>query len=160
MKKIVALSDSHKNLKAITSIAEIMDESDLVIHLGDHYDDMDLFSTMLQDKLVRVHGNCDYGINKEVVKEVEDRRFLITHGDLYSVKEGLEKLKNRAKDLGCDTVLYGHTHKSAIIESEGILFINPGNMTAYGGQKSYAYIVVNGKKITAVINENGIKKII
>ncbi len=160
MKKIVVLSDTHKNFKGITSIAEIMNESDLVIHLGDHYDDMDIFSAMLKDKLLRVHGNCDYGTNKEIVEEIEGRKFLITHGDLYGVKSGLEKIKIRAEELNCDTVLYGHTHKSEIKEIDGILFINPGNMTLYGGVKSYAYIVVNGKKITAVINENGVKKII
>ncbi len=152
MKKLVILSDTHRNIKAIMKIAEIMDESDYVIHIGDHYGDMDIFEPMLKEKLYRVHGNCDSGNLKEIILEIEGRKLFITHGDLYGAKHGCAKLLEKAKQEGCDTVLYGHTHKAETEERSGVLFINPGNMTSYGATRSFCYAVINGNKITTVIN--------
>ncbi|MBO4734152.1 MAG: metallophosphoesterase [Clostridia bacterium] len=152
MKKIVVLSDTHGNLKAIAAITEIMEESDMVIHLGDRYDDMELFAPILKSKLYRIHGNCDFGAQKELVIEVEGRRIFATHGDLYGVKGGTARLSKRAKELDCDVVLYGHTHNAEIYEREKFLMVNPGNMTNYGSETSFCYLVINGTKATAVIN--------
>ena len=153
MKKIVVLSDTHKNLKAIMKIASVADESDYVIHLGDHYADMDIFASLLGDKLYRVHGNCDSGAVKELIIEIEGVKVFATHGDLYGVKTGLGRLIKKAKDSGCKLALYGHTHRAAIEERDGITLVNPGCMTAYAAERSFAYIVINGEKITAVIND-------
>ena len=153
MKKIVVLSDTHRNIKAIMKIADIMIESDYVIHLGDHYCDMDDFEPLLKGKLSRVHGNCDCGAQKEIILEIEGVKVFATHGDLYGVKGGTERLKRRAKELGCALALYGHTHRAIIAEEEGITIINPGSMAATSPTKSFCYIVINDKKITAVIND-------
>ena len=51
MKKIVILSDTHGNLSAIYSVYDILLESDMVFHLGDHYDDMNELESVLGDKL-------------------------------------------------------------------------------------------------------------
>ncbi|MBQ7642323.1 MAG: metallophosphoesterase [Clostridia bacterium] len=152
MNKIVILSDTHKNLRAISSILEIMDESDFVFHLGDHNDDMNDFLPILKNRLYRVHGNCDYGATKEIVVEIGGRKILATHGDLYGVKGGLGRLEKRAKELTCDTVFYGHTHAASIEERGGIIFVNPGCMTYYAPEKSFCYAVIDGGKMTAVIN--------
>ncbi len=153
MKKIVVLSDTHKNIKAIMKIVDIALESDYVIHLGDHYGDMDDFVPLFGDKLYRVHGNCDMGATKELIIEIEGVKVLVTHGDLYGVKTGLSRIVKRAKDENCRMVLYGHTHRAMIEERDGVILINPGCMTSYAAQKSFAYVVVNGEKITAVIND-------
>jgi len=156
MKKIVVLSDTHKNVKAILRLAEIMDESDMVIHLGDHFSDMDDFEALLKGKLYRVHGNCDFGAQKEIVLEVEGVKIFATHGDLYGVKSGTERLYKRAKELGCDLALYGHTHIAKIEERDGITLINPGCATSLAPTKTFCYLVIAGKKITAVINDKTI----
>lgn len=155
MKKIVILSDTHRNASAISSIMNIMRESDLVIHLGDHYDDMNAFTRELGDKLYRVRGNCDAGYGeKELVLTVEDCKILVTHGDLYGVKSTERKLIDRAKELDCDVALYGHTHRAKIFEDRGVTIINPGNMQRYSTDASFCYAVVNRDKITAIINKN------
>ena len=51
MKKLVILSDTHRNLNAISSIYDILKESDYIFHLGDHYDDMDFLFDEFKDKL-------------------------------------------------------------------------------------------------------------
>lgn len=121
MKKIVVLSDTHGNLGAIYSIYDILLESDMVFHLGDHFDDMNELSQTLGDKLYRVYGNCDFGRDpKEILVEVEGLKIFATHGDLYGVKRSADRLIERAKTLGANVVFYGHTHSAEIREVDGI----------------------------------------
>ena len=155
MKKLVILSDTHRNLNAISSIYDILKESDYIFHLGDHYDDMDFLFGEFKDKLYRVYGNCDYGRDpKEIIVEIEGRKIFATHGNLYGVKYSNARLLTRAKELGANVVLYGHTHRAEITEINGITFINPGCVERYAAQKSFCYAVISGDNITAVINQN------
>lgn len=155
MKKIVILSDTHGNLSSIYSIYDILTESDMVFHLGDRYDDMNEFESVLGDKLYRVYGNCDFGGNpKEILVEVEGVRIFATHGDLYGVKRSLCRIVDKAKELKANAVFYGHTHAADISEIDGITVINPGSAERFSTNKSFCYCVVANGKITAVINKN------
>ena len=154
MKKIVVLSDTHGNIGAIRKIENIIRESDMVIHLGDGYNDLNYLYPEIKGKLYRVHGNCDYGFDKEMIVETEGVKIFATHGDLYGVGRGADRLVAAAKENGCIVALYGHTHVATIEEKDGITVINPGTLERYGVKNSFCYLVVNGEKITAVINEN------
>ena len=152
MKKISILSDTHLNLSAIETILPILKESDYVIHLGDHYTDMDAYERILGSKLYRVNGNCDYGKLKEIELEIEGNHIFATHGDLYSVKSTKIKLVQEAKKRNCNIALFGHTHVSEIETIDGVLIINPGCMTRYAS-KSFCYLVINGAKAVPVIHQ-------
>ena len=153
MKTVLILSDTHGNAKGVADIADIIRESDYVFHLGDGYNDLNALYPEIKDKLYRVHGNCDFGSNKEAIVEIEERRIFATHGDLYGVKRGTERLINKAKSENCDICLYGHTHRPEIREEDGILVINPGTFQRYTAYPTFCYLVINGKKTTAVIND-------
>ncbi len=153
MKKIVVISDTHRNKQALAKLADIMFESDYVFHLGDCYDDFMDYAYALKEKAFQVHGNCDWGSDTEIVTEIEGHKILATHGHEYGVKQTRDKLYRRAKELGCDLVFYGHTHVAEIETVKGITFINPGCMTPYSPKKSFAYVVINGEKVTAIIND-------
>lgn len=153
MKKIVVISDTHRNKQALAKLADIMFESDYVFHLGDCYDDFMDYAYELKEKAFQVHGNCDWGSDTEIVTEIEGHKILATHGHEYGVKQTRDKLYRRAKELGCDLVFYGHTHVAEIETVKGITFINPGCMTPYSPKKSFAYVVINGEKVTAIIND-------
>jgi putative phosphoesterase len=61
-------------------------------------------------------------------------------------------LSYRAKELGCSLVLYGHTHYAEIIEDDGLTLVNPGAIhSPVAGTPSYAYVVIQGDKVTAKI---------
>lgn len=149
MTKIFVFSDTHGNLDAINRIAPIIEESDVVIHLGDNHSDLYGLSAEVYDKLYSVNGNCDGG-GDDVTFKVENLKVLITHGDKYGVKTSLSRLYFKAKELGVNVVFYGHTHLASVEEYDGITFINPGCMTKFA-QKSYCYCVVTDNKITAKI---------
>ena len=151
MTTVAVLSDTHRNYAAIEAIKPVLDECDLIIHLGDHFDDMEPFHALYADKLYRVCGNCDYGRIREYVLPVEGRTLLVTHGDLYGVKQGTERLKAKAREEGCDVVLYGHTHTATVEERDGILLVNPGCMTAFAPEKTFCYLVIHEKMCTAVL---------
>ena len=157
MIKIVVVSDTHGNLADIDKLLGIMQESDFIFHLGDHYDDMRNVYPYIKHKLYRVHGNCDWGAVKELVVPVGEHNFFVTHGDLYGVKRGTDKLVEKAIEENCRVALYGHTHVAEIKEERGVLVINPGNLSKYSTNKSFCYILVNKDKITPIINDKTFK---
>lgn len=150
MKKIVVFSDIHYNCVP-EKVKSVANEADYLFFLGDG--GSRLGDLLFHDGLVAVKGNCDdTPFPRETVMEIEGVKCLVTHGDLYSVKRGLLPLSYRAKELGCTLVCYGHTHYAEIIEEDGITFLNPGAIhSPMTGTPSYAYVVIQGDKVTAKI---------
>ncbi len=149
MKSIVVVSDTHGNFSALEKLLPIMKESDYVFCLGDYQRDILAYKRELGDKIYSVSGNCDGG-GGELILEIEGNKILLTHGHEYNVKSSLYRLVLRAKELGVNTVFYGHTHQSDIVCEDGITFINPGCATRFG-ESSYCYAVIYNGKITVTI---------
>lgn len=149
MKKITVVSDSHGNRRALDGLFKIFSESDIIIHLGDTSADGNYILSGFPQALV-INGNCDpvkLGDDERVI-QAEDVKIFACHGHLYSVKTTLSRLAARAKELGCEIALYGHTHRAREDFIDGVTLINPGALYRYGG-KSYLYLIVNGGKFTA-----------
>lgn len=149
MKKIVVVSDTHGNCRAIDKLLPIMNESDYVFHLGDYHRDIVAYRNDIKAEVVSVNGNCDGG-GEDTVLDIDGVRVMLTHGDRYGVKGTLLKLFMRAKEVGANVVFYGHTHDADIVEQEGVYLINPGCTTMFS-QNSYCYVVIYDGKITAKI---------
>lgn len=150
MTTIVVLSDTHGNRRDIESLFPVMEESDMIIHLGDTSQDGSFILAKFPNKTYLLNGNCDIfkaGEN-ELVLEVEGVKIFACHGHLYSVKSTPVKLVKRAKELDCAVALYGHTHTACEKEIDGVLTVNPGTMSKYA-RKSYCYLVINGNKAVA-----------
>ena len=149
---ITALSDTHGNKLAVKSIEKQLNQSCLVLHLGDHFCDVDFLKPTLQDKLITVYGNCDGGGEDKII-EKENIKILITHGDRHGVKMGLTRLYLRAQEIGARLVFYGHTHVPRIDVVDGITFVNPGCMTGYSSSKTYAQVELTDGIVKAKIIE-------
>lgn len=113
--RILILSDNHS-----ANVDFALSTFDYVFHCGDRG------SYKPDDKINYVKGNCDFKGPKELELEVRGKKFYITHGDLYGVKTNYDRLVYKAMELNADVVLFGHTHRPAHFEENGILFINPG----------------------------------
>ena len=122
MKKLIILSDTHGNLKAIADLLPRIAENDYVIHLGDGAGDMRETRSLYPDKVYVVGGNCDFftHLPQEGELEIEQRKIFYTHGHKYGVKDGREKLAAEAKRRGCDIALYGQPHIAMIDEIDGV----------------------------------------
>lgn len=154
MKTLIAVSDTHSYGEALFELLPKIEENDFTVHLGDGFTDFKNVYCQFPKKTVAVRGNCDFfqGLPEQEVLEIEQSRVLCCHGHLCGAKSGLDGLIARAKLLHCNVVLYGHTHRAQIDEIEGILLVNPGTLRLpLKGGGSYAYLVFNGKRTTAVI---------
>ncbi len=154
MKKLVVLSDSHGNKRAVERLTPLLGENDYVVHLGDGAGDMRNFARLYPDKVYQCAGNCDFcsPLPHEGVLEVERVKIFYCHGHQYGVKRDLYALAQAAKARGCTVALYGHTHRAKISEIEGVTLINPGTLslsTETGG--SYCYLVVQKETVTPVL---------
>ncbi len=154
MKKIIVVSDTHGNVKAIEKLMPLIAENDYVIHLGDGCADMKQVWQAYPDKVYHCRGNCD-GLTptpSDGEIEIEYLKIFYCHGDRYGVKSDLANLATEAKKRGCTIALYGHTHTADIQVIDGVTLINPGALRKSVGEGgSYCYLVINKDKATPVI---------
>ena len=106
------------------------------------------------EKVYACAGNCDFfsALHVEGELETEQVKIFYCHGHKYGVKSDLRALAQEAKHRDCEIALYGHTHRAAITEIDGVTLINPGSLRfSVGEGGSYCYLVVNREKFTPVI---------
>ena len=137
--KILVLSDSHSALRFMYHCVDAV-MPDVIIHLGDHYDDGEALTEMYPGiRLYQVPGNCDrYRCPPDVPQIMMPRiggvRLYMTHGHLHHVKMDTGKLMSDARKAGAQAVLYGHTHvANCYQDTDGLWILNPGSCGYFGG---------------------------
>ena len=151
MKTFVILSDSHGKRRAIEKLGPLFAENDFIIHLGDGSIDMREVFGEYPEKTFIARGNCDFSYGEEeFIVQSEGFSVFCCHGHRYGVKTGLKRLAARAKELGCEIALYGHTHRANVQEVNGVICINPGSAGSYT-EPSYCYLVLHDRKATPTI---------
>lgn len=151
-KYLSVISDTHGARSNLSRLVGDFAVSDKVVFLGDGLNDLnELFE--FQDKIIKVAGNCDFTpfVSKRETFTIEGVKFLAVHGDEFSVKSTLVRIKEYAIKIGANVVLYGHTHLSNINEEDGIIFVNPGTLSRYGSKETFAFITVDNGKVSAKI---------
>ncbi len=154
MKTVIVLSDTHGHRAAIEKLFPLFAENDCIIHLGDGNRDMAQVYTAFPDKTFVCRGNCDFSApyaRDEWEIQVEGVKIFACHGHAYGVKSDLAKLRSEAARRGARIALYGHTHIASAEEQDGVLLLNPGCAGLYTSAPSYAYLVINGDKITSTV---------
>lgn len=150
MKKILVVSDTHREDELFARIIKKNKDCDYFIHCGDSSLP---FNDPLLQGFITVLGNHDEDPNfdKERFLSIEKQRILITHGHLYHVYDGYDALIEKAKKMKCTLVLHGHTHIPTHQIKEGIHFINPGsvlfNRGSYGFG-TYAILKIDQDQVT------------
>lgn len=124
--------------------AAIKEMPDEIVHLGDHISDARDLSFALPDvEILRVPGNCDYGSIEQpsILTELGGVRMFLTHGHLFGVKQGLQRLFLQAKAVDAQIALFGHTHRPLCECHGGIWLLNPGTCGRFG-RASYGVIEI------------------
>jgi putative phosphoesterase len=67
--------------------------------------------------------------NTEDLISVGGKKVFYAHGHTFGVKSGLDRLKEKARQLSADIVLFGHTHVATTFYEDGIYYMNPGSVT-------------------------------
>lgn len=142
--KIFVTSDTHGRTDKVEEVWSRLTDVDLVLHLGDYERDAMRLQQALQTEVIAVKGNMDGSYSSEDYKIVETEfgRLLLTHGHMFNVKVSPLSLIYKAQELGCRAALFGHTHRPAYEESNGIYLVNPGSLSQPrdGSEGSYAVI--------------------
>lgn len=128
---IAIISDTHRMDRYINLAKELIKEADILIHLGDNVEDVDILESGFNGKIYAVSGNCDYSNKypKERIIEINGKRIFFTHGDIYGVKNGLNNIYFKGRELEADIVLFGHTHEAMIEKANNMILMNPGSIS-------------------------------
>ena len=156
--KIGVLSDSHSRHSALRGLIAL-GPIDMLFHLGDHCSDLSE-EAVGKIPFYRVRGNCDFSgsIPYFLTLDLGGRRFFLTHGHLLGVKTGVGRLICKAKEIGADAVLFGHTHMPMQENEQGILLLNPGSVgLPRGGRPASAAIlhIENGQIFPQILSIQG-----
>ena len=141
MKHVIVLSDTHGLLRP--EVLEYLSQADIIIHGGD------INTQAIVDKLREyaplyiVRGNNDKdwaeGLPQSLTFTIERVRFFLIHNK-----------KDVPSDLSdTNVVVYGHSHKYACEERNGILWLNPGSCgrRRFDQEITFAVMTVDGGQI-------------
>ena len=130
MMRIAVVSDSHGGKLHLERFVQYCraEKIDQVIHLGDVVEDALYLRKNLEIPVALVAGNCDFYSReaREITLRLENKRFLLLHGDKYGVKYGYERLSYYAEENRADCTLFGHTHRAFAGYVGNALLVNPG----------------------------------
>lgn len=157
--RIYVISDTHGRIDKAMEIYQTLEDIDLIVHLGDHWNDAKRMKEQLNVPLISVKGNMDGSFSRDGhhVLETDFGKIFLAHGHMESVKQGYENIMYKAESYQCRAVFFGHTHIPLFLEAEGLYLLNPGSLSLpVGGRKgSYAVATVTENSIdAAIIYEN------
>jgi putative phosphoesterase len=139
--RILILSDNHGDRDNIDRIIKLYSPLDRIFSLGDS----EMKENELSDLgIVGVKGNYPFEpkFPYELKFIFEGWSMLLTHGHLYHVKMGLSKLLQKAYDEKVDIACFGHTHRTHLEESAGIILLNPGSLSNWRSHENPTFAVV------------------
>ncbi len=160
--RVLVVSDNHGVTSDIYKIIDRV-KPDMIYHLGDGEGSTIEIKERSRLPMIAVAGNCDWGsatLPKVSVDQIGEHKVMLTHGHLYGVKSGYERLVAEAKERGCDVVIYGHTHIPELEEVDGVMIMNPGSVEwpkQFDMNKSFGIINYNKGKMEFAIRywDNG-----
>ena len=119
---IGAISDTHGLLRpeAVAALAAV----DHVLHAGDVGDDTILDRLRAIAPLTAIRGNVDVAGPCAQLPATEAVELA---GKLFYLVHAIEDLDIEPQAGGVAAVIYGHSHRPAIEDRNGVLYVNPGS---------------------------------
>lgn len=144
--KIGVMSDSHGSLSNTVKALNILDDCDIILHLGDvlyhgprnhlpdNYDPKSLAELLKEkDNIIYVRGNCDSDVDEMVIeKDLSKNHRIINLGRhriymVHGYKEEDDFRIKKAKANEVEIIITGHTHIKKLEYLDGIVLLNPGS---------------------------------
>ncbi len=149
--RILVMSDCHGSKRAVETVLSRHEDINNVFYLGDGVEEFLQVTEFFKNKnYYIVSGNCDWNSMYPTYGEtvLDGVTVIYTHGHLYGVKYGTEKLYEAAVTCKAKLVLYGHTHIADSKYRDGVYIVNPGALRASrDGKEGYAIVDINQKGI-------------
>jgi putative phosphoesterase len=139
--KLLIFSDNHRDKQSVEKMISLHKDADRIISLGD--------SEMREHELTNlnvfgVKGNYPFEpkFPNDLIFVFHELKVYFTHGHLYSVKLGLNRLLNYAYYNEINIVCFGHTHTPYLKELNDILFLNPGSLSSFKMHEKNSYAIL------------------
>lgn len=131
-KRILIVSDTHGKTDLLEKVFA-SEFYDALIFCGDGEGDEKSFAQMAgcPAEISIVRGNNDYNFSLPftAVIPVRDHRIFAAHGHTYSLYSGFQRLEYAALEKECDICVFGHLHKPFFLQTERMVFLNPGSIS-------------------------------
>ena len=149
--RLCVISDSHLCRDKVRAAMQAEKDCDAFIHLGDLALDSDYMKELTDKPVYAVKGNCDLSrrMPLELTPELAGAKLLLCHGHERFVKENLYLLFMRAKAVGAQAALFGHTHVPLCTREEGVLLLNPGALK----DGHYALLTIESDQLSAELKQ-------
>ena len=149
---IGVISDTHGRLNR--DAVDLFEDVDFIIHAGDIGAPEILEALERRAPIFAVRGNMDGG---SWTNDLPDTRVVKLGGALLYVIHDLGELDLDPRASGYDAVINGHTHRTAIREQNGVLYLNPGSASYPGDSQrpTVALLQVKGTDLSARFVEVG-----
>ena len=130
--KIGVMSDTHGSLTYFEKALDALSDCDVLIPEG--YNPKGLISKINSlDNIIIARGNCDADVDQMVINhpiqspyvmsQFGETRIVTTHGYTDSKEDTI----NKAKSMGADILILGHTHVKELYLDENLVVLNPGS---------------------------------
>jgi putative phosphoesterase len=161
--KIGVVSDSHGHVNNLRRVVKTMHEAgvEVIVHLGDDYDDVKALSHQEGTTIIQVPGVFspyyqDPGIPNRIIEEWEGVRVLLTHTPEAHKNDLPTDLDPAAVVARGEVrvVLSGHSHIPEVKEEGGVIWVNPGHVKdddKKGYPPTYALLKITGIEIRVCI---------
>ena len=149
-RRIAVLSDTHGHLSP--SLVTALSRVDMIIHAGD-LDRPEILAKLKKlAPVIAVRGNMDRGRWAQNMLPAEMTS--VQGIDLYILHD-LVKLDIDPAPIGIRIVISGHTHRPAIVEKEGVIYLNPGSASQPrgGAMPSYALLTITDQDLDVTIKD-------
>ena len=146
--KIGIVSDSHGSYSHMDTMLSHKEAASVKLWLfaGDIAMDADYLAMVTDKEVIRVAGNNDWPGSRLPDYETVDiagHTILLTHGHLFGVNFGLQKLQQAAVDVGADIAVYGHTHVAVEELIDDVLIVNPGSIARPRDASNGSFMVLD-----------------
>lgn len=144
--KIGIMSDTHGSLLYFEKALKVLSDCDILLHGGDvlyhgprndipeGYNPKEFINVLNKlENIIIVKGNCDADVDQMVIKhpiqspyvmsQFGEIRIILNHG--YTEPE--EEIVDKAKNMGADILILGHTHVKQLYMDDNLIVINPGS---------------------------------
>ena len=127
--KILIISDTHGNLNNLYTVLEREKPIDNLLHLGDVSRDDDEIRAIADCACAFVRGNCDWCSDERDSRDfgLLGHNVHMEHG--HMLPDSFAGIAAKAKNIGADIMMYGHTHVPLIYRYKDVYIINPGSLS-------------------------------
>lgn len=142
------ISDTHGLLRPEAFTA--LQGSDLIIHAGDIGDLHIIDKLEAIAPVIAIRGNMDNNIRSHNLRQTEAVEL---GGHVIYVLHDVSRLDIEPSSAHIRVIIHGHSHRPAIQEHDGIMYINPGSSgpRRFRLPVTVAVLNIKGKKLNAGI---------